>query len=176
MVAIPRTRHDALGRFAGRKGSRWSSREARVVRVAVERRSPRSEIRWFGVEMKGLGEKGSPGDSGSRARRARVLNGNKRTEEAPPCVVRRRCLCGCKLTCGAPSPLGEPAPSPLSDKSKPVQAGPKPAGLLEEKVEAFPSQVSVAVGTIHITPPRPGRFRPALGGKGRRGGGALLTP
>lgn len=62
----------------GRKGSHPSSHKARVMRVAVEQRSLRSEICWFGVEVKGFREEGSPGASESPACEASVLSGNCR--------------------------------------------------------------------------------------------------
>ena len=45
----------------------------------MEERSPYLEICWFGVETKGLGEEGSPGDWTSLALGTRVLKGNKQT-------------------------------------------------------------------------------------------------
>ena len=45
--------------------------------MAVEQRSPYLEIFCFVVEMKALGEEGSPGDWTSPALGTRVLKGNK---------------------------------------------------------------------------------------------------
>lgn len=47
--------------------------------MAVEQKSPYFEICWFGVESKGPGEEGSPGDWTSPALGTRVLKGNKQT-------------------------------------------------------------------------------------------------
>lgn len=130
MVTVPRTWWDALGRFAPATGRQpLSYNKARVVRVALELRSPSSEIGHLGMVMKGWRMKGSPRRLGRPGRwgGAHVLNGSKgapglgRGDKGGGRASRRRAQVpvSSTLTCSALSLRGDPVP-PLPRIKRPV--------------------------------------------------------